>query len=120
MQLILFFLELNKDDLEVQSQTSPFLKKGKTTYMEKLMTLDILSSIKGAQASEAVDNLFEIIKKANPDADSEQTIKQMAVTLDGLRADEVISSGNLERELIIENFPKSKNGYLVVTKVMED
>ena len=44
----------------------------------------------------------------------------MAVTLDGLRADEVISSGNLERELIIENFPKSKNGYLVVTKVIED
>ncbi len=88
--------------------------------MEKLMTLDILSSIKGAEASEAVDNLFEIIKKANPSAGDELSSNQNIVTLDGLRSDEVIVCSETERNLIIENFPKSKNNYLVVSKVIEE
>lgn len=88
--------------------------------MGKLMTLDILSSIKGAEASEAVDNLFEIIKKANPMANSEQALVQAEVTLDGLREDEVFASSETERNIIVENFPKSKNNYLVVSKVIEE
>jgi len=88
--------------------------------MEKLMTLDILSSIKGAEASEAVDKLFDIIKKANPSLNNEETANQFELTIDGLREDVVIRNSKQERDIIIENFPKSKNGYLVVSKVIED
>lgn len=88
--------------------------------MGKLMTLDILSSIKGAEASEAVDNLFEIIKKATPSANSAQALMQTEITLDGLRDDEVMNVSQEERNFIINNFPKNKNGYLVVPKVIED
>ena len=33
--------------------------------MSKIMTVDVLSSIKGAQPSESVNKLFEAIKNAN-------------------------------------------------------
>ena len=33
--------------------------------MSKIMTVDILSSIKGAKPSEAVNKLFDVIKSAN-------------------------------------------------------
>ena len=33
--------------------------------MSKIMTVDVLSSIKGAQPSETVNKLFEVIKNAN-------------------------------------------------------
>ena len=33
--------------------------------MSKIMTVDILSSIKGAQPSEAVNKLFDVIKNAH-------------------------------------------------------
>jgi Asp-tRNA(Asn)/Glu-tRNA(Gln) amidotransferase C subunit len=42
------------------------------------------------------------------------------VCLNDLRDDVVIESSTVERQIIIENFPKEKNGYLVVSQVIED
>ena len=88
--------------------------------MSKIMTVDILSSIKGAQPSEAVNQLFEVIKSANLTNNNTDNNHNNAVTLDDLREDIVIDSSQIEKEIIIENFPKEKNGYLVVAKVIEE
>ena len=89
--------------------------------MSKIMTVDILSSIKGAQPSEAVDKLFDVIKNANStNNNSFNNVNQNAVSLNDLREDIVVKSSTIEREIIKENFPKEKNGYLVVSKVIED
>lgn len=86
-----------------------------------MMTVDILSSIKGSQPSEAVNKLFEAIKNANStNNNSFNKNHNNAVSLDDLRDDVVINSPNIEKQLIIENFPKEKNGYLVVAKVIEE
>lgn len=85
------------------------------------MTVDILSSIKGAQPSESVNKLFEAIKNANStNNNSFNTNHNNAVSLNDLREDIVIDSPNAEKKIIIENFPKEKNGYLVVSKVIEE
>jgi Asp-tRNA(Asn)/Glu-tRNA(Gln) amidotransferase C subunit len=42
------------------------------------------------------------------------------VSLNDLREDVVIESSALEKQIIIANFPKEKNGYLVVSKVIEE
>jgi Asp-tRNA(Asn)/Glu-tRNA(Gln) amidotransferase C subunit len=42
------------------------------------------------------------------------------VSLDHLRDDVVVDSPLAEKQIIIENFPKEKNGYLVVSKVIEE
>ena len=42
------------------------------------------------------------------------------MSLNDLRDDVVIESSAMEKQIIIENFPKSKNGYLVVSKVIEE
>lgn len=84
------------------------------------MTVDILSSIKGAQPSEAVNKLFDVIKNANSKNNSINTNHNNAVTIDDLRSDVVIDSSSIEKAIIIENFPKEKNGYLVVSKVIEE
>ena len=83
------------------------------------MTVDILSSIKGAQPSDAVNNLFEVIKNANTINDNSFNSNN-SLTLDNLREDIVIDSSQMEKQIIIENFPKEKNGYLVVAKVIEE
>ncbi len=88
--------------------------------MSKIMTVDVLSSIKDAQPSEAVNKLFEVIKKANTNNNLNNASHNNALFLDDLRADTVINSSALEKQIIIENFPKSKNGYLVVSKVIEE
>ena len=88
--------------------------------MSKIMTVDILSSIKGAQPSEAVSKLFDVIKSANKTNNSFNNNHNNAVTLDDLREDVVIDSPQAEKQIIIENFPKEKNGYLVVSKVIEE
>ncbi|APZ45149.1 hypothetical protein BW723_02050 [Polaribacter reichenbachii] len=89
--------------------------------MSKIMTVDILSSIKGAQPSEAVNKLFEVIKNANStNNNSFKNNHNNAVSIDDLREDVVIDSPNEEKKIIIENFPKEKNGYLVVSKVIEE
>jgi len=87
--------------------------------MGKEMTLDVLSSIKGAEASQVVADLFEVIKKGHV-SDNNQETNINAISIDDLRPDEVIKSSELERNLIIENFPNEKNGFLVVPKVIEE
>ena len=88
--------------------------------MSKIMTVDVLSSIKGAQESETVNKLFEVIKNANTTNSTSFKNNNNAVSLDNLRDDVVIDSPALEKQIIIENFPKEKNGYLVVSKIIEE
>ncbi|WP_296638277.1 hypothetical protein [Polaribacter sp.] len=89
--------------------------------MSKIMTVDILSSIKGAQPSEAVNKLFDVIKNANlNNSNAFNKNHNNAVSLNDLREDVVINSSAIEKEIIIENFPKEKNDYLVVSKVIEE
>jgi Asp-tRNA(Asn)/Glu-tRNA(Gln) amidotransferase C subunit len=88
--------------------------------MSKIMTVDILSSIKGAKPSESVNALFDVIKKANQNNNSLHAVNNNSVSLDDLREDVVQESSALEKEIIIENFPREKNGFLVVAKVIED
>lgn len=88
--------------------------------MSKTMTLDVLSSIKGAKSSKVVDDLFEVIKKGHVSENSAVSNQNNAVSIDNLRPDTVIVSSEEERNLIIENFPNEKNRYLVVPKVIEE
>jgi len=91
--------------------------------MGKLMPLDLLSSIKGASSSEAVTELFSVIKKAVPDNNKEhmqQSDEESVVTVESLRSDEVKECPKMEKEIIRANFPDEKNGYLVVPKVIDD
>ncbi len=85
------------------------------------MTVDVLSSIKGAKSSETISKLFEVIKNANISSNniSSKNI-QNTVSLEELRDDIVLESTEIEKKIIIENFPKEKNGYLVVSKVIEE
>lgn len=84
------------------------------------MTVDILSSIKGAQPSESVNQLFEVIKNAIPtNNNAANNVNSNCVSVNDLREDIVVESSPIERELIIENFPNKKNGFLVVAKVIE-
>ena len=86
------------------------------------MTVDILSSIKGAQPSEAVNKLFDVIKNAHPtnNNSSNNNVNNNAVSINDLREDIVMESSRIEKEIIKENFPNEKGGYLVVAKVIED
>lgn len=89
--------------------------------MSKIMTVDILSSIKGAKASEAVNKLFDVIKNAQTTNNNSLNIaSNNAVSLNDLRDDIIIESSDIEKQLIRENFPKEKNGYLVVSKIIEE
>jgi Asp-tRNA(Asn)/Glu-tRNA(Gln) amidotransferase C subunit len=89
--------------------------------MSKIMTVDVLSSIKGAQPSESVNKLFEAIKNANSTKNNFfNNTHNNAVSLNNLREDVVIDSPQIEKQIIIENFPREKNGYLVVSKVIEE
>ena len=89
--------------------------------MSKIMTVDILSSIKGAQPSEAVNKLFDVIKKAQlTNNNSLNNVNYNCVSINDLRDDIVIESSAIEKQIIRENFPKEKEGFLVVAKVIED
>ncbi len=88
--------------------------------MSKIMTVDILSSIKGAQPSESVNKLFDVIKNANSLNDNSlNNVNRNCVSVNNLREDVVIESSAIEKQLILENFPNKKNGFLVVAKVIE-
>ncbi|MFM9826402.1 hypothetical protein [Flavobacterium sp.] len=88
--------------------------------MNKTMTVDILSSIKGAQPSESVNQLFDVIKNAIPtNNNTVNNVHHNCVSVSNLRDDVVIASSAIEKQLIIENFPSKKNGFLVVAKVIE-
>ena len=88
--------------------------------MSKMMTVDVLSSIKGAKESETISKLFDVIKNANNANSNTFHISNNAVSLNNLREDIVINSSKIEKDIIIENFPKEKNRYLVVSKVIEE
>jgi len=85
-----------------------------------MMTVDILSSIKGAKESETISKLFDVIKKANTSTTNFADNSYNALSLDDLREDVVVESSQIEKDIIIENFPKKKDGYLVVAKVIEE
>jgi Asp-tRNA(Asn)/Glu-tRNA(Gln) amidotransferase C subunit len=88
--------------------------------MNKTMTVDILSSIKGAQPSESVNKLFDVIKNAHPtNNNSLNNVNHNCVSVNDLREDVVITSSAMEKQIILENFPNKKNGFLVVAKVIE-
>ncbi|HKO76760.1 MAG TPA: hypothetical protein VJU52_06060 [Flavobacterium sp.] len=88
--------------------------------MSKTMTVDILSSIKGAQPSESVNKLFDVIKNAIPtNNNSLNNVNRNCVSVNNLREDVVIESSAIEKQIILENFPNKKNGFLVVAKVIE-
>ncbi|MBK0368737.1 Asp-tRNA(Asn)/Glu-tRNA(Gln) amidotransferase subunit GatC [Flavobacterium agrisoli] len=88
--------------------------------MSKIMTVDVLSSIKGAQPSESVNKLFDVIKNAQPSNDNSlNNVNRNCVSVSDLRDDVVIESSAIEKEIILENFPNKKNGFLVVAKVIE-
>mgnify|MGYP006125127133 FL=1 len=84
------------------------------------MTVDVLSSIKGAKPSDTVNKLFDVIKNASISNNNSFNNHNNAVSLDDLREDIAIDSAAIEKQIIIENFPKEKNGYLVVAKVIEE
>lgn len=85
-----------------------------------MMTVDVLSSIKGAQPSETVNKLFDVIKNANITTNNSFNNHNNALSLNDLRDDIVIDSSVIEKQIIVENFPREKNGYLVVAKVIEE
>ncbi len=88
--------------------------------MSKTMTVDILSSIKGAQPSESVNKLFDVIKNAVPSNNNTlNNVNCNCVSVSNLREDVVIESSAIEKQIILENFPNKKNGFLVVAKVIE-
>lgn len=86
------------------------------------MPLDLLSSIKGARSSDAVKELFNLIKKAVPSDEGEISLESYveSVSIEDLRSDNIERCPEIERELIKKNFSKSKEGYLIVPKVIED
>jgi Asp-tRNA(Asn)/Glu-tRNA(Gln) amidotransferase C subunit len=90
--------------------------------MDKIMSLELLSSIKGARQSDAITELFRVIRDAFPEDEKTTNLIQpdeSAISFDNLREDNVIESDVREKELIAGNFPKEKNGYLVVSKAIE-
>lgn len=86
------------------------------------MPLELLSSIKGARSSVAVNELFNVIKKAVPTNEVDITLETMVdtVSIEDLRSDRIERCPEIEKEIIKKNFPKEKDGFLVVPKVIED
>lgn len=86
------------------------------------MPLDLLSSIKGARSSEAVNELFKVIKRAVPDNQGigRSDMVSNALSINELRSDEIANCDEGQKELIRLNFPEEKNGFLVVPKVIEE
>ena len=87
--------------------------------MSKLMPIDVLSSIKGATSSEAVNKLLKNIANTSV-AKSKPNQTLQSVTLEELREDVVVKSSSETVQIIKENFPEEKNGYLVVSKIIEN
>jgi|TARA_B100000809_G_scaffold257223_1_gene298422 Asp-tRNA(Asn)/Glu-tRNA(Gln) amidotransferase C subunit len=68
-----------------------------------------------------VNKLFDVIRNAHPTKNNSlNNVNINAVSVSDLRDDVVIESATIEREIIRENFPNKKDGYLVVSKVIED
>ncbi len=90
--------------------------------MEKIMPLELLSSIEGARSSEAITELFNVIRKASTDNREEASPETGLdiISVESLRGDQVEPCPGDEKRIIRQNFPAEKNGFLVVPKVIED
>lgn len=86
------------------------------------MPLEELSGIKGARSSESVDALFDVIRDFAIVSDNVSNVlfSNNCITINNLRDDVAINSNSHERNWIINNFPNNNNGYLVVSKVIEN
>ena len=90
--------------------------------MSELNSLVILTNIKDATSSESVEQLFGIVRGAVTEQNNVDFVELMsdsAVETNKLREDVAIESSETERQIIIDNFPLSKNNFLVVPKVIE-
>jgi len=90
--------------------------------MSKIMPLDILSSIKGATPADAVEELFLKVKNAVNEFDENAVYENYAkiIEFDVLREDTVKKCEEDEIEIIRQNFPLQKDGYLVVPRIIEE
>lgn len=88
--------------------------------MSKIMTVDVLSSIKNAKPSKSVNELFDSIKNASTKNTNKNNSLNTIVSINDLREDVIISSSEIEKQIIIDNFPKQKNRFLVVSKIIEE
>jgi len=91
--------------------------------MKELMPLEILSNIEGVTSSKSIDQLFETIRKVETEKTNDDFIDRLsvnAITTDDLREDIVVPASDVEKRLIIANFPNEKNNYLIVPKVIEE
>ena len=88
--------------------------------MSKIMTVDVLSSIKDAKPSESVNQLFDSIKNATTKNESKTNTLNVVVSINDLREDVIVSSSEIEKQIIIDNFPKQKKRFLVVSKIIEE
>ena len=63
---------------------------------------------------------IDVIKNAVPsNATTLNNVNHNCVSVSNLREDVVIESSAMEKQIILENFPNKKNGFLVVAKVIE-
>ena len=88
--------------------------------MNGLTSLEILSNIEGATSSEAIEQFFETIRSITAEKKTINRLSGNAISTEDLREDIVVEASDLEKQIIIDNFPEQKNNYLVVTKVMEE
>ena len=91
--------------------------------MSEITPLEILTNMKDATVSDSIGRLFGIVRAAVPEqknVDFVELLLENAVTTDELRTDIVVESSETERQIMIDNFPLSKNNYLVVPKVIEE
>jgi len=91
--------------------------------MKELMPLEILSNIEGVTSSKSIDQLFETIRKVETEKTNDDFIDRLSInviTTDDLREDIVVPASDVEKRLIIANFPNEKNNYLIVPKVIEE
>ena len=91
--------------------------------MSELKSLEILTNIKDAAISKSVEHLFGIIRAAVSEQDDIDFVELMSgntVATSELREDVAIETSETERQIIIDNFPSSKNNYLIVPKVIEE
>ena len=83
----------------------------------------MLSNIEGATSSEAVEQLFDTLRNTVIENDKEMDVNLLyrnAISSEALREDRVVEASAAEKQLIIANFPKQKDDYLVVPKVIEE
>ena len=79
----------------------------------------MLSNIEGATSSEAIEQLFDTLRNAATEKEV-NLLAGNAITTENLREDRVVEVSAVEKQLIIDNFPKQKDNYLVVPKVIEE